>query len=666
MALESTATDTPIWEPDPARAAASQLAGFTAFVEERTGQRFPAYRDLWRHSVDDPAGFWWAVARYFDVIADDLPDDDSPASVLPDATMPGARWFPGTHLNYAEHALRRSGPQPAIISVDEAGTESSVSWDELRGMVGAVQAWLRGLGVRRGDRVVGYLPNSVHAIVGMLATTAMGAVWSACGQDYGAAGAHARLGQLEPVALIAADGYRWNGTAHDRRAEVATLRASTPSVRAVLQIPILGTWDGPDPAAGEHDWESIVATPRSPEFTRVEFSDPLWVLYSSGTTGVPKGIVHGHGGVILDHLKLLGLHNDLRVGERFFWYTTTNWMMWNMVASGLLVGATIVTYDGSPGFPGPDRLWDITARHRVTVLGVSPGHLAASAKAGLHPGSEHDLSALRAIGCTGAPLPAHSVEWVREEVGASVAVNSTSGGTDVVSGFAGGAPTVCVYAGEISAQLLGVDLQAWDADGNAVVGEVGELVIATPMPSMPIRFWNDPDGTRYRDAYFDVYPGVWRHGDWVSITERGGVIISGRSDATLNRQGVRLGSADIYDVVDALPEIRESLVIGAELDDGYWMPMFVVPADGVTLDDDLRARIAEAIRTQASPLHVPDDIIAVAAIPHTRTGKKLEVPVKRLIQGRPLAQVIGTDTVDDPDALAAFARFAHHTEVLDA
>lgn len=647
---------TPIWEPGAAQAQ-SPIVRFAAEVAERRGVPMDTYRDLWSYSVAEPRDFWSSVIEFFDVIVDDLPADP-----LPDASMPGARWFPGAQLNFAENALRHRGDRAAVIAADETGTVTEMSWDQLRSEVGSLAARLRALGVRRGDPVVGYLPNSVHAVVAFLATASIGAIWSACGQDYGSTGALARFRQLEPTVLFAADGYRWNGRTHDRRSEVDAVTAGLPSLRAVVRIPILGTWSADDPAdhaVPQINWMESVSTAADPEFVRVEFSDPLWVLFSSGTTGVPKGIVHSHGGVTIDHYKLHGLHHALRPGDRYLCYTTTNWMMWNMVVSALLVGATIVLYDGSPTYPGPDRLWQLAADHRVAVLGLNPGLLAAAAKAGLRPGADLDLAALRILGSTGSPLPRERYHWVKSAVGEHVQVSSVTGGTDVVSGFAGSAPTTPVWPGELSAPMLGVDLRALDEHGEPVIGELGELVVASPMPTMPVSFWHDPDGTRYRAAYFDTYPGMWRHGDWVTITDRGSVIVSGRSDATLNRQGVRLGSTDIYAVVEPMPEIAETLVIGAELDDGgYWLPMFVVPADGVVLDDDLRARIADTIRRQASPRHVPDDIIAVPAIPHTRTGKKLEIPVKRLIQGVPLAQVAGVDTTDDADALAYFERFA--------
>lgn len=645
-------TSEPIWTPGSSGASSTRIAEFAEFVSARTGDAYPRYHDLWSFSTEHLTEFWAAVWDFFDIIADAHYTD-----VLPDATMPGAQWFPGVRLNYAEHALRHgNSTEAAVISISETGTTTETSWTQLRQQVAAFAHWLRQQGVETGDRVVGYLPNTTEAVVAFLATVSIGAVWSACGQDYGAAGAATRFAQLEPVVLVAADGYHWNGQRHDRRSEVSQLRRHLPTVRAVVHVPVLGL---PSAEPDHLGWDVTTSGTFELSFTRVDFDTPLWVLFSSGTTGLPKGIVHGHGGVTLDHHKLLGLHNDLNRGDRCFWYTTPNWMMWNMVVSGLLVGATIVLYDGNPTYPGPQRLWDIAAEHHVSVLGVSPGYLLASAKTGLEPGRDLELRSLRTIGCTGAPLPAQSYHWTRDHVGEHIQLASTSGGTDVVSGFAGSAPTTPVWAGEISAPLLGVALAAWDDAGNPVVDEVGELVITAPMPSMPIYFWNDPDGHRYHDAYFGTYPGVWRHGDWITVTSHGSVIISGRSDSTLNRQGVRLGSADIYDVVEDLPEIREALVIGAELPDGsYWMPLFVIVEPTYRLDDALRGRINAVIRTQASPRHVPDDIIAVPAIPHTRTGKKLEVPVKRLLQGTDLAKIAGRDTIDDAGALEYFARFA--------
>ncbi|MGV9453065.1 acetoacetate--CoA ligase [Streptomyces sp. NPDC003635] len=641
---------TPFFTLHPLTAAASRIAEFARCQ----GIDPDDYAALHRWSVTDLEGFWGAVWDYFDI--------DSPTPyerVLAEETMPGARWFPGATLNYAHHALRNvRDDDVAIIALDETGSGYEVTGERLRALVASVAATLRDLGVGQGDRVVGYLPNTPHAIVAFLAAASLGAVWSVCGPDYAPQAAADRFAQLEPTVLIAADGYLFNGTTHDRRDAVLELARALPTLKATLLVDHVGLpWPSRPYPFLVVPWDDASTRAEELACTPVPFDHPLWVVFSSGTTGLPKGIVHGHGGVLLEHLKTLALHSDLGPGDRLLWYTTTHWMMWNMVASTLLTGATTCTYDGSPApFAQPDVLWELAARHRVTVFGTSPQYLLGMAKFGIDP-SVHDLSAIRVVGCTGSALPASAYPWVRDHVGEHVLLASISGGTDIVSGFAGSAPNTPVWAGELSAPHLGVALAAYDADASPVVDQVGELVVTRPMPSMPLYFWNDPEGTRYRDAYFSAYPGVWRHGDWITVTDHGSVIVHGRSDSTLNRNGVRLGSADIHDVVERLPEIAEALVIGAEEPDGgYWMPLFVVPATGVTLDDALRETIRDAIRAGASPRHVPDEVIEVPGIPHTRTGKKLEVPIKRLLQGTPVEQVVNPAAVDAPDLVEHFAR----------
>jgi acetoacetyl-CoA synthetase len=638
--MERAVTE-PQWVPADEDIVGARVADFARFVQERTGADVSDYHALWRWSVDDLAGFWGALWEYFDL-------GDPPAEVLADEAMPGARWFPGTRLNYADQVLRHARTdRPAILYVAEGGGVTEISWAEMLSRAAAFAHTLQSMGVGPGDRVAGYLPNVPEAVIAFLATAGIGAIWSACGQDYTAKAALDRLGQLEPAVLIAADGYRFGGKTHDKTADVAALRAGLPTVRAAVLVPRIGAGA---PGSDWLDWADVTADGGQLQPVAVDFDHPLWVLYSSGTTGLPKGIVHGHGGVVVEHLKAVALQSDIGTEDTFFWFTSPSWMMWNFQVAGLLVGATIVCYDGSPTYPAADTLWQIAARVGATVLGTSPGYVLACEKAGSVPRADHDLSALRSVGITGSSLPPASALWLRDNVGVQVA--SISGGTDVVSAFIGGVRTVPVWPGELSAPYLGAAVESWDTSGRPVHGEVGELVITKPLPSMPVKFWNDPDGSRYRDAYFEMFPGVWRHGDWITITEHGSVIVHGRSDSTLNRHGIRMGSADIYQAVERMPEVAEALVIGAEQPDGgYWMPLFVTLTDGAELTDDLKDRICQTIRTEVSPRHVPDDVVLAPGIPHTRTGKKLEVPIKKLLQGGDPARVVEPTAVDDPALL---------------
>lgn len=629
----------PQWTPSPQDIESARITDFGRFVEQQHGVVAADYTQLWEWSVENLDLFWQAVWDYFDV---DAATDASGA--IGSSGMPGAQWFPGATLNYADQVRRHVAAGGAAIRyVREDGTATTTSWTELARQVGSLAATLTASGVTTGDRVVGYLPNIPEAVVAFLATASIGAVWSACGQDYSSSAALDRLGQLDPKVLVAADGYCYGGKFHDKTADVTALRAGLSTVTTVIQVgegQVADATTWLDATAGEHEWR---ATP-------VAFDHPLWVVFSSGTTGLPKGIVHGHGGVLLEHLKSVALQSDIGPGDTFFWYTSPSWMMWNFQVAGLLVGATIVCADGSPGFPTPDALWVIAAREKVTFLGTSPGYVLSCIKAGSHPSQEHELSALRAIGITGSSLPASSSIWLADNVGEHIPVFSISGGTDVVSAFAGGVRTVAVWPGELSAPFLGVALDSFDENGEPVRGEVGELVVTKPMPSMPVRFWNDEDGSRYREAYFDTYPGIWRHGDWITRTEHGSVVVHGRSDSTLNRNGIRMGSADIYQAVESLPEIVESLVLGIESENGdYWMPLFVVLAEGAELDGALVSRIKTSIREHASPRHVPDEIISAPGIPHTRTGKKLEVPLKKIFQGRDASRALDRSAVDVPE-----------------
>jgi acetoacetyl-CoA synthetase len=646
-----------LWEPPADVRATSRMGRFLDRVARERGIDTATYEAAWRWSVDDLPGFWTEVVHELGILF------GSPSeTVLADDAMPGAVWFPGATLNYAEHALRRRGSHPAIVSRSQSRDEQQIGFDELADRVARAAAGLRRLGVMRGDRVVAYLPNVPETIVAFLASASIGAVFSSCAPEFGTRAVVDRVRQIEPTVLLAVDGYRYGAKAVDRRAEVADIRAALPSLRATVVLPYLhdrlDTEAFPDALA----WDELLADPAELVFEAVPFDHPLYVLYSSGTTGTPKAIVHGHGGITLEHMKVLAFHHDLGPDDRFCWFTTTGWMMWNYLVSGLLVGSTVVLFDGDPGHPDLMTLWRLAADAEVTVFGVGAPFLMNSRKAGLSPGRDVELSRLRSVGSTGAPLPPEGFEWVYEHVGRDLLLSSASGGTDVCTAFVAGAPLLPVHAGEIPGRCLGAKVEAFDPEGRSVVGERGELVITAPMPSMPVGFWDDPDGSRYRQAYFEDFPGVWRHGDWIEITDRGTCIITGRSDATLNRGGVRMGTSEFYSAVEALDEVVDSLVV--HLDDpdrdAGRLLLFVQLAPGVSLDDALRRRTASAIRDELSPRHVPDELIAIPAVPRTISGKKMEVPVKRLLEGEPLERVADPGAMADPSAMDAFVAMTAH------
>src|SRR5215216_3250213 len=607
-----------LWTPsDPD---ASEMARFMR------ARGFSDYHELWRWSVEDLDGFWGALWEWFEI--------DSPYDrVLGSRAMPGAEWFPGAELSYAERLFRgaRAG-ETAIVHASESAPLAELSWDELADQVARCAAGLRRLGVERGDRVAAYLPNVPETVVAFLACASIGAVWSSCAPEFGTPTVVDRFKQIEPKVLIAIEGYLYGGRDFDRRDRVAEIHAAIPSIEHVVMVP--------------SDWEPLLAEPADLTFEQVPFDHPLWVLYSSGTTGLPKAIVQGHGGILLEHLKKASLHSDLGPDDRFFWFTTTGWMMWNFLVGGLLAGSAIVLYDGQPD---PNGLWEFAKEAGVTCLGISAGFIGACMKAGVEP---PDLPRLRSVGSTGSPLPVEGFEWVYRHLGPDIWLFSTSGGTDVCTAFVGGCPTLPVYAGELQARSLGASVQAFDEAGRAVVEEVGELVITEPMPSMPLYFWNDSDGERYRSSYFDLYPGVWRHGDWIKITQRGTAVIYGRSDSTINRGGVRMGTSEIYSAVEALPEVLDSLVV----DVGESMLLFLVLRPGSELDDELKARLRQRLREACSPRHVPDEIEAIAEIPRTLSGKKLEVPVKKILLGADPARVASRDSLANPAALDFFVQ----------
>ncbi|MEU9817890.1 acetoacetate--CoA ligase [Pseudonocardia alni] len=656
-----TDPDTPelLWSPDPDRVADTEIVRFATWVRDERGAPLSDvtdYAQLHTWSVTDLEGFWSAVAEYSGVLF-----HDRPTATLGSRDMPGAQWFPGATLNYAEHALT-SGPgraddDIAVEFVREDGLERTVTHAELRDQVARARAGLVRAGVGQGDRVVALAPNSVETLVAFLAAASLGAIWSSCSPDFGARAVHDRFAQIEPAVLVAVDGYRYNGKGFDIRDKVADLQRQLPTLRATVLVPYL------DPDAtldGTTSWAGFTAEAGPLEFTPVPFDHPLWVLYSSGTTGLPKGIVHGHGGIVVEHLKAMRLQHGLGPGERFFWFTTTGWMMWNFLVGGLLVGATIVMFDGSPGHPDLGALWALAARHRVSLFGVSAPYVQSCMKAGLRPGDDHDLSAMRALGSTGAPLSVDGFRWIGGAAGSHIQICSVSGGTDVCAAFLTSAPTVPVWLGELSCAALGADVRSWAEDGTDLLDDVGELIITTPTPSMPVMFWNDPDGTRLRESYYEDFPGNWRHGDWVRRTPRGSYVIYGRSDSTLNRGGVRMGTADFYAVVENVDGVADSLVIDttalAEREEGALL-CFLVLDDGVALDD-VEPTLRSLLRKELSPRHVPDRFVVVDAVPRTLNGKKCEVPVKKILAGTAPEKAVSAGALQNPDALTPFVALA--------
>jgi acetoacetyl-CoA synthetase len=656
----------PIWSPSLQMTQQSNVTKFMTWLLENRSLSFENYEELWAWSVEHLEDFWGAVWEFADI------HSYTPYSaVLRERKMPGAEWFPGATLNYVDQVFRHRDTVngPAIIYQSEVRARAEISWDELYHQVCNAASALREMGVQKGDRVAAYTPNLPETIVAFLATASIGAIWSSCSTDFGSDSVLDRLRQIEPKVLVAADGYRYNGKNIDRRETVSQLVGQLPSVTDVVEVSYLfGDYgfvqkENTGHPVKVHTWQEVAHREVQVEDLQVEpvpFNHPLWILYSSGTTGLPKGIVQGHGGIMMEHVKTLLMQIDLKPEDRFFWFTTTGWMMWNFLVGGLLVGATVVLYDGSPSWPTLDVLWNFADEIGMKVFGTSAAFIGGCQKAGLEPGKTYRLPKLKAIGSTGSPLTSDNFDWVYRAVKPDIWLGSTSGGTDVCTAFVGPAPTVPVWRGRISCRFLGADIRAYDEAGHPCSNQVGELVIRKPMPSMPLYFINDPDGRRMHDAYFDMYPGVWRHGDWIEVGEDGTVVIYGRSDSTINRNGIRMGTSELYRVVEGLDEVVDSLVVDVERADGSaYMPLFVLLQDGVTMSDELKKTIRREIREKVSARHVPDDIIVVDAIPRTLNGKKMEVPIKKILKGWSIETAINVDSMGNPDSIQPFIAFAN-------
>jgi acetoacetyl-CoA synthetase len=663
--MASAPRQSPLWEPTQADRERAEMTRFMRWAAERHGREFDDYEELWRWSVQEIEEFWASIWEFCEVRSSRTYERP-----LAQRRMPGARWFTGSELNYAENVLaplrhERAGggcdraDTVAVVHSSELRELEELTWGELTAQVATVAGGLRALGVQRGDRVVAYMPNIPETLVAFLATASIGAIWSSAAPEFGARSVIDRFAQIEPKVLLAVDGYRHGGKDFDRTAVVQGILAELPSVQHTVLLPYLNEDARLDGALG---WQELTRRGEGTElvFEQVPFDHPLWVLYSSGTTGLPKAIVQGHGGILVEQLKKR-MHLDLHPGDRMFWFTTTGWMMWNFLVGCLLSDAAIVLYDGSPAHPDLGALWSLAERAGTTCMGVSAGLLASCEKAGIEPGRDHDLGALRALGSTGSPLAPESFRWVYEHVREDIWLFSTSGGTDVCTAFVAGCPLLPVYEGELQCRALGCAVESWDEQGQEHVDRVGELVITEPMPSMPLFFWGDEDGERLHESYFSMYPGVWRHGDWIRITPRGGAMIYGRSDSTINRQGVRMGTSEIYRAASAVGEVLDALVIDIPArpgEDELRMVLFVVLAPGTTLDDELATQIKRRIREDCSPRHVPNEIRQIDEVPRTLSGKVLEVPVKRILMGAPVGDAASVDSLANPRSLDYFVALA--------
>lgn len=641
-----------LWTPSDKFLQQSNLTHYAAWLRQTKALSFENYSSMWQWSVDHPSAFWESIWQYFNV------KSYSPyREIMSDDAMPHTKWFDGATLNYAEHIMRnKTEERPAILFASEREDTKKISWKQLEQDAAALQQFLKAAGVTEGDRVAAFIPNIPQATVALIATISLGAVWSSCSPDFGSGSVLDRFQQIEPKILIVVDGYQYGGKPYGKMQVVKEISDHLPSVEKVIVIPYLS--DQPDISGIRNAvlWNDILLNQHAElTFRPVAFSHPIWILYSSGTTGMPKAITHSHGGMLLEHLKYLSLHNDVHPGENFFWFSTTGWMMWNFVQASLLVGATIVLYDGSPSYPDMAILWKLATEIPIHHFGTSAPYIIACMKNGLTPGTSFDLSSLRSIGSTGAPLPPEGFDYVYEKIKKEVWLCSMSGGTDICTAWVGGNPWKPVLEGEIQCRCLGCAMFAFDEEGNAVYDEVGEMVVAKAMPCMPVYFWNDENFERYQSSYFEMYPGVWRHGDWVKITPEGGVIILGRSDTTLNRQGVRIGTAEIYRAVDKIPEVKDSLIVNIELPHGGdYMPLFVVMQEGKELTRDVTDRIKQQLKTGCSPRHVPDKIIVVPDIPYTISGKKMEAPVKRILMGKPADEAANKGAMRNPESLDFF------------